>query len=155
NYGFSRDEFLAMTIEEIRPADELPWPWAAIESPGTPDWQRLNLAGIWRHRRKDGTFLEVEVTSQAHTFDDRPARVVLAVDLTERLRADHALRRSEARYRDLFENATDLIATVDLESRFTAVNGAFTRTLGYTQEELIGRPLSQFVPAEWHEQLGL
>lgn len=64
-----------------------------------------------------------------------------------------ALQRSEARYRDLFENATDLIATVDLDDRITAVNRAFVRALGYTQDELIGKPLRDLVPSEWHERL--
>jgi two-component system, cell cycle sensor histidine kinase and response regulator CckA len=55
-------------------------------------------------------------------------------------------RRSEARYRDLFENASDLIATLDLEGRLTAVNAAFVRTTGYSRVELIGKPLAELVP---------
>ena len=82
-----------------------------------------------------------------------PARVVLAVDVSERLRGEAALRESEARYRDLFENATDLIATADLHGVLTNVNRAFVETLGYSKAELIGKPLSELVPAESHEQM--
>ncbi|MGH3132639.1 MAG: PAS domain S-box protein [Gaiellaceae bacterium] len=153
-YGYSHDEFLAMTIEDIRPQEDLPQLHSIVRHSEQPVEERgLNQAGVWRHRRNDGTLLEVEVTSHAHVFEGRAARVVLALDVTERAEAERALRRSEARYRDLFENATDLIATVDLENRLTAVNEAFVRALGYTREELIGRPLSELVPPEWHERL--
>jgi two-component system cell cycle sensor histidine kinase/response regulator CckA len=78
---------------------------------------------------------------------------VTAHDITMRKQAEAQLRQSEARYRELFENASDLIATVDLESRFTDVNTAFARALGYTREELIGRPLEEVVPPEALESL--
>jgi two-component system, cell cycle sensor histidine kinase and response regulator CckA len=154
SYGYTRDEFLAMTIEAIRPSEDrdrlrshLDSAW--VESDG------LTSSGLWRHQRKDGTSFEVEISSHSHQFDGRSARVVLALDVTERFRAEQALRRSEAQYRDLFENATDLIATVDLNSCFTAVNAAFTRTLGYADGELIGQPLRSVVPEEWHDRLGI
>ena len=105
--------------------------------------------------QKDGTRIEVESTISPVVDDS--GRVVgassISRDITERKRVDAALRLSEARYRDLFENATDLIAMVDLDSRLTMVNASFVRALGYTRDELIGRPLREFVPPEWHERL--
>ncbi|MGZ4335334.1 MAG: PAS domain S-box protein [Gaiellaceae bacterium] len=65
----------------------------------------------------------------------------------------NALRRSEARYREIIENAADLIATVDLEHRITAVNAAFERTLGYSREYLTGRSFAELTPPEWRGQL--
>jgi two-component system, cell cycle sensor histidine kinase and response regulator CckA len=152
-YGYTRDEFLAMTIEDIRPAEDVPQLQALVGPEGPGPERGLVTAGIWRHRRKDGSIFDVDVTSHAHVFDGRPARVVLAVDVTARIEAERALRHSEARYRDLFENASDLIAMVDLESRLTMVNEAFVRGLGYTREELIGRPLRDLVPPEQHGRL--
>jgi len=64
----------------------------------------------------------------------------------DRRRADRELRESEAKYRELFENATDLIWAIDLEGRFTAVNRALAETLGYEVEELIGRHWQELVP---------
>jgi two-component system, cell cycle sensor histidine kinase and response regulator CckA len=152
-YGYSRAEFLAMTIDDIRPADDLAALHAHIENRPGEDTRPINGAGIWRHVRKDGTVAQVEVSSHAHEFDGVPSRVVLAVDISERLSAEVALRESEARYRDLFENATDLIATADLHGVLTNVNRAFVETLGYSRAELIGKPLSELVPAESHEQM--
>ena len=147
-YGYTRSEFLSMTIEEIREPADIPRLRAIIAT--QPE---VSQAGIWQHRRKDGSFFDAEVIAHAHEFNGRAARVVLALDVTERVRAEGALRESEARYRDLFENATDLIATTDLEGRLTSANHAFMTTLDYTREELLGRRLVDFVPPEWHESL--
>jgi two-component system, cell cycle sensor histidine kinase and response regulator CckA len=152
-YGYTREEFLATTIEEIRPPDDRARLRAVVLSADNPLQRGLNLSGTWRHRRKDGTYLDVEVVSQDHVFEGRAARIVLAQDITGRYEAEQALRNSEARYRDLFENATDMIATVDLDARFTAVNRAFAETLGYDAEELVGKPLTNVVPHEWHDEL--
>ena len=62
-------------------------------------------------------------------------------------------RRSEARYHDLFENASDLIAILDLEGRLTAVNGAFVKATGYSRQELIGKPLAELVPDDRRDSL--
>jgi len=152
-YGYSREEFVAMTIEDIFAPEEAPKLREYFVSSPLNGARGLTHAGVWRHRLKDGTVIDAELTAHDHEFEGRAARVVLALDVTERTRTDQALRRSEARFRDLFENASDLIATVDLDERLTAVNEAFARRLGYTQDELIGRPIREFVPPEWHEQL--
>ncbi|MEY2433223.1 MAG: two-component system, cell cycle sensor histidine kinase and response regulator CckA, partial [Acidimicrobiaceae bacterium] len=145
-YGYSRAEFLTMTIEDIRPPEDVPLLHASVGVDSAADARGFTPGAIWRHRRKDGSVIHVEVTSHAHEFEGVAARVVLALDVTQ-------LRESEARYRDLFENATDLIATTDLEGCLTDANRAFVNAVGYSLDELVGKPLAELVPPESRQKL--
>ena len=58
------------------------------------------------------------------------------------------LSASEARYRTLVDNANDIVATMDLDLRFTSVNPAIEHILGYPPDEIVGQPLSRFVPRD-------
>jgi PAS domain S-box-containing protein len=64
-----------------------------------------------------------------------------------------ALRESEARYRDLFENANDVIYTLDLEGRLTSVNRRAEQALGYTREECLGCNVIELIPPEYHARM--
>jgi len=63
----------------------------------------------------------------------------------ERRRLDREMRESEAKYRELFENASDLFWAIDLEGRFTTVNRAFAETLGYAVDDILMRPWEDFI----------
>ena len=86
-YGYSRDEFLGMTIHDIRPAEE----WQRLDAQLGRGLVGLNRAGTWRHRCKDGRELQVEATSHTLKYGQRPAKLVLASDVTERCRAEAEL----------------------------------------------------------------
>jgi PAS domain S-box-containing protein len=73
-------------------------------------------------------------------------------DITRLKRDQEALKASEERYRDLFENATDLIQSVDAQGRFEYVNAAWHRTLGYTAEELSGLHFMDIVAPDHQAQ---
>ncbi|NRF66955.1 EAL domain-containing protein [Aquincola sp. S2] len=91
-YGYTREEFLALTIRDIRPAEDV---HAVEESVRTMPPLALN-AGVWRHRLKDGTLIDVEITSHELLHHGRPARFVCPLDVTQRLRAERALIEREA-----------------------------------------------------------
>ncbi|MGE5353348.1 MAG: PAS domain S-box protein [Acidobacteriota bacterium] len=99
-YGYSREEFLSITIRDIRPKEDLPELEKNIEETVSEDYQH---SGPWRHMKKNGEVIFVEITSSNIAFEGREARLALATDITERKLALDALQGSEKRYRSLFE----------------------------------------------------
>ncbi len=91
HYGYSREEFLRMTLADIRLPEDVPDLVARLDVVT----EVVANTGLWRHRKKDGTIIEVEITSHALTLDGRPARIVLANDVTEHRRAEESLRRAQ------------------------------------------------------------
>jgi PAS domain S-box-containing protein len=148
HYGYSRSEFLEMSIMDIRPEDDVQLLREYIAS-GNPE---LDHAGVWRHRKKDGTVINVEITSNRVNFAGRAAEFVLANDITVRKKAEDALRISEDRYRDLVDNSHELICTHDLEGRVLSVNPWAARALGYPQEALIGINIRDGLLPEYRQE---
>lgn len=130
-YGYSREEFLAMTIKDIRPAEDVPAPLDNVSKV----FSGLDDSGTWRHRKKDGTIIDVEIISYPLSFDGRRAELVLASDVTERKRAEANLRESEERYRHLFHDdlTGDFISTPD--GQLLECNMAFARMFGFASIE--------------------
>jgi PAS domain S-box-containing protein len=148
HYGYSRHEFLEMTIMDIRPQEDERILCEYIAA-GNPE---LDHAGEWRHRKKDGSIINVEITSNRVNFAGRAAEFVLANDITERKKAEDALRISEDRYRDLVDNSHELICTHDLEGRVLSVNPWAARALGYPQESLVGINIRDGLLPEYQTQ---
>jgi len=94
HYGYSREEFLSMTIKDIRSPESVPDLLKNLS-----DESGVNVAGTWKHQKKDGTTIEVEIISHPLVFAGRSAKLVLANDVTERKRAEAALRESEEQLR--------------------------------------------------------
>jgi PAS domain S-box-containing protein len=96
---------------------------------------------------KDGHWIESS-WSNIRLPDD--TRVGIGIDISARKQAEQALRENEERFRDLFENANDVIYTLDLEGRITSVNKRAEQVFGYTRAECLGRYAAELVPPEYH-----
>ncbi len=90
HYGFTEAEFLAMTIRDIRPPDEQSRLDANLRQPLRAS---IEKSGVWRHLKKDGSVIEVEVTSHPLRFGGHDCKFVLAHDVTEPLLAQRKLMR--------------------------------------------------------------
>lgn len=102
--------------------------------------------------KKDGSQITLEVNSSMIEKDGVAVAVQgIGRDITDRKRAEEASRKNEERYRDLFENANDLIYTHDLAGNFTSLNRAGERITGYSREEAIGMNIGQVVAPEFLE----
>src|SRR2546425_743929 len=111
HYGYSREEFLAMRITDIRPPEEVPRLEAILTGFGAEaDPAVRRHAGTWTHRLKDGRIREVDIVSHAIDFAGRRAALVVAIDVTELRQTQASLAKSTERLRILHEIDRALIA---------------------------------------------
>jgi len=150
HYGYSREEFLSMTIDEIRSPEDVPALLEILST--TPNGYSFNRNA--RHRKKDGTQLSVEVADYRFLQNGRLVSLILANDITERLKAEEAVRRSEAELHSFVENSpVGIFRTRIEEDRFLDVNPALVKMLGYASaEELFALKLSTDVYVDIHER---
>jgi PAS domain S-box-containing protein len=97
-YGYSKEEFLALTADQIRPEEDVDDLRRAFA-----DWSNNYSQRLWRHRKKSGEVIPVKVTSFNLEFGGRRARLGVIEDLTERLMAEERAKQSEQRYRELLQ----------------------------------------------------
>lgn len=91
HYGYTRDEFLNMTVSDISLPEDIP---LLLENISQVD-SSIDFAGLWRHQKKNGTIIDVEITSYAMIFDSRNAELVLAHDVTARLQAEAEIYKAK------------------------------------------------------------
>ena len=132
HYNYSKEEFLKMVVPDLLPEDE----HITFREHLSKVMAGENLMREWRHIRKNGDIIDVEISARSIVFDNEPARLVLIKDITEIKNAQLAIRRGEERYRDLFENASDMIQSIDESGNFLFVNKAWREKLGYTNDEI-------------------
>lgn len=119
-YGYSETEFRSMTISEVRPSEDVPRLLKNVAA--LPDG--MHQTGLWRHRKKDGSIFDVEITSYSFTFSGRPADLVIAADVTERQRTEEERRiftaSLEAANRELDLRNREVERATQLKSKFLA-----------------------------------
>jgi diguanylate cyclase (GGDEF)-like protein/PAS domain S-box-containing protein len=144
-YGFSRQEFLAMTIADIRPAEDIP---ALLEATSTPS-QGLQEAEVWRHRKKNGAVIDVEIVGHDLTFHGIEAELIASRDVTDRKKAEETRQKLAA----IVEFSQDAIIGKNIDGVITSWNKAAEKMYGYASTEVIGRDLSFLLSAEKQPEL--
>lgn len=117
----------------------------------TPSLHSL-IDGEVTGRRKDGSTFPLELSLSEMYIGNQKMFTAIVRDITERKFSQMQLQESEERYRDLFENANDLIHIAHMDGRFLYVNRAWRETLGYEEEEVSGLRLSRIVHHEERER---
>ncbi len=141
-YGYSRAEFSAMTIRDIRPADDLHLLDRRLEE----HFEGTRFSGMWRHRKRDGTLIWVDIVSHAIDFDGRSAVLVLATDMTQRKQAELALAAEKERLAVTLRSIGDGVITTDTQGCVVLLNPAAEALTGWSQAGAVGAPIDRVFP---------
>jgi len=143
-YGYSKEELLSMDILALFHPDDREIMWKRMED---------RLADREQPRRyelrvitKAGELKWLDTSAHKITYDGEPASIVIAMDITERKMTEEALKESETRYRSIVETAQEGVMLSDLSGRIIFANKRMTNLLGYSMEELVGKPGLELVP---------
>lgn len=130
--GYSREELMSMKVFDIDLDLSIDlWPefWDALRQSGAAIFES-------QHRTKNNQIFPVEITANHLEYNDREYNFAFVRDISDRVAAQHALQKSEARFRGTFEQAAVGIGHVQREGRWLRVNQKFCDIVGYTREEL-------------------
>jgi PAS domain S-box-containing protein len=149
-FGYPRDEVIGMSVVPLysNPSDR-PRFRAKIEAEGfVKDYQ-------WNALKKDGTKLYCLFSSSL--WKNQRGEILgyqsIIHDVTDRRAAETAAQEMELRYRQLVENASDIIFQTDATGRFTLVNPGTTQSTGYSEQEIIGKHYTDLIRPDYREKL--
>jgi len=142
HYGYSEAEFLQMTIKDIRPSEQL----AALErNLAAAPRKGAELAGVWTHVKRDGTRIDVQISSHSLTVGGRAARFVVSHDVTEQLRMEAELYASRELKQLVIDHIPHQIFWKDLDGRYCGCNTVFAAAAGLAAvDEVIGKSDDDF-----------
>ncbi len=147
-YGYGRQEILHLNLMELFAPDGYRNEAELLKELAKP----LNAIGPFAHLSVSKQELLVSMVCFSFEMKGADARVVMIQDETARHMAEEALRRSEERFRELFENANDVIFLHDLKGKIIAVNRAAEYLTGYSRTEVVGQNVEELVAPEARHQ---
>ncbi|HZR78577.1 MAG TPA: PAS domain S-box protein, partial [Chthoniobacterales bacterium] len=135
-YGYSEQEFLSMTIKDIRPPEDIP----ALMRDLSQNNGVLQSGSQWRHRKKDGELIDVEMSSHQSDWLGRRARLVLINDITERKRAEDALNASRQLIEGILNAIPISVFWKDENLNYLGGNRQFAQDAGFNDpKDIIGK----------------
>ena len=137
HYGYSKQEFLSMTALDIRPPEEV-LRFKNAHHPSSISPSQYNR-GLWKHRRKDGTIIHVEIIAHDILFEGRKGRLILSNDITDKVQATEALRESQQLLMGIVDNSEAVIYVKDLQGKYKMVNRRFRDIFHLTDEDILGK----------------
>jgi PAS domain S-box-containing protein len=137
SYGYSREELSTMCVYDLHAAEEIE---RLKQNFALPRPKGLRRLGEWRHRRKSGQVIDVDVTALDVSFEGRPARLALAIDITDRKRAETELKIHNSWLKSVLSHFPGGVSVADSELRIVEWNENFRRMLDFPKEMFVGEP---------------
>lgn len=151
NYGYSREEFLKLTIADIRPAEDV----TALHETLSKEPRGLSEAKIWRHKVKSGRIIFVSIRSSDLGFDNKKVSMISARDVTsliegefERAKLLTWQHKLAQRLTDTLENLSEGFVTLNKDLVFTFINREGEKLLNRKKSDLLGTALTTAYPDE-------
>ena len=139
-YGYSKQELRKMTPLDLHPVEDREKVVKNIKNDTTELY--------YNHVTKSGKVFQVEISTSAVEYGERDARLSVVRDISDRIKAEDALRKSDQRYRAVIESTTNGVCLADPNEKLLYVNIGFANMLGYSVNEMIGKDLSHFTTTE-------
>lgn len=147
-YGYGRQQICSLNLIDLFSPEAQPERSELIAELRRP----INATGPFVHRGSQNQELVVNMVSFVFEVEGVDARIAMIQDETRRHMAEEALRASEERFRELFENANDVIFLHDLKGKIIAVNRAAEYLTGYSRTEVLGQNFDQLIADEARHQ---
>lgn len=151
HYGYSREEFLGMTIKDIRPGEDLQELEKYILS---ATFTGSYSCGTFRHKKKCGELIYVEVRSNNVEFNGQQARLIISTDITAKVEMEKELNLSEKRFKALVQEGSDLINILDMNGAYIYASPASAAMFGKQPEEVTGSQAIHFIHEDDQEMIG-
>ncbi|NNU33338.1 PAS domain S-box protein [Mucilaginibacter sp. S1162] len=152
HYGYTKDEFLSMSIRDIRPAEKIAETEALVAA------NKLSgkyYGGTAQHVKKNGEMIYVNIESNLLDIDGRPVRLVLATDITtmvehqlEIFNVNLKVKESESNLRALFDSAIDGFVLLDSEGIIKLFNPKASNSIRFNKDQSpfeIGRSIFEYI----------
>lgn len=145
HYGYTKEEFANLTVLDIRPPSERTR-FTSHLADRKPQEKEDDYIGRWKHQKKDGSEIEVEITKGPLFISGKKYNLVVISDLSERVKHDKLLKESEERFRMLAENAIDIVYRYQVypEPKYEYVSQSVYRQTGYRPEDFYEDPYLGF-----------
>ncbi|MEI7660883.1 MAG: response regulator [Bacteroidota bacterium] len=131
HYGYSKEDFFSMTIRDIRPVEDLDELLNNIEQSRDESY----TSGEWRHVKKNGEIIIVEIISHLLEFNNRKARHVMVNDITKRRHAENELHKLSR----AVEQSPNSIVITNIDGKIEYANPNTLTLTGYSNDDLIGK----------------
>ncbi|HKL03575.1 MAG TPA: PAS domain S-box protein, partial [Cryomorphaceae bacterium] len=151
HYGYSRDEFLSMTIKDLWPGQDNPVLEQTLQESLNTDG--FHESGIHHHKTKSGQLIEVDIRSTMITYNSERAKMVVANDVTERLETEKQLALSEKRFKSLVQDGADIIGILDDNHTYKYMSPTYKTVLGMDPDRYTGTSAKKFVHEDDQHQI--
>ncbi len=137
-YGFTKEEFLNMDLTDLYATEDIQ---SLIDSGGSTG---NKFVGPWRHKRKDGSSVYVEIGKINVEYEERKAHLSVIKDVSEKFELEKKIQL----YKSLFDNSSDAFAITDRHGFIKFINDSFTKNFGYSKSEIEQNPFVSLVADE-------